>query len=101
MKVNFRQSGGFAGLVLGCDLDTQTMAAAEAGELLRLVRQAGLEKVGTKTSTKGADLTRYEIVVTDNGRSIKAVVDDMTIPDNVRPLMEFLSRRSRAVAPNS
>jgi hypothetical protein len=100
MKVSFRQSGGFAGLMLGCDLDTESLAAAEAEELLRLVRQAALEN-GTKTSSRGADLTRYEIVLTDNGRTIKVVFDDTTILDNARPLVEFLSRRSRAVAPNS
>jgi hypothetical protein len=101
MNISFRQSGGFAGLVLGCDLDTRSMARGDAEELQRLVRQAALENAGTKTSSTGADLTRYEIILTDNGRTTKVVFDDTTMPDNVRPLVEFLTGRSRAVAPNS
>ena len=29
MKIRFRQTGGFGGLVLGCDLDTSTLPPAE------------------------------------------------------------------------
>jgi hypothetical protein len=97
MRLSFRQSGGFAGLILGCDLDTEKLPPAEAAELLRLVEQAALDKIGAKTSAKGRDLMNYEIVVVDKGRTKKATFDDMTIPPNVQPLVDFLSRRASAV----
>ena len=96
MKVYYRQTGGFAGLVLGCELDTEKLSAGEAEELARLVQQAALDKVGVKKSPRGRDLTTYEITVEDRGRAAKAAFDDMTIPAGVQPLLNFL--RSRATA---
>ena len=96
MKIRYRQGGGYAGLVLGCELDTKQMSQGEAQELARLVKQAALDQVGVKKSASGRDLTTYEISVEDNGRTIKAAFDDMTIPSNVEPLLDFL--RSRASA---
>ena len=97
MKVRFRQTGGFGGLVLGCDLDTSTLPPAEAQELTRLVKQANLEKIQTRRSEKARDLQNYEIAVEDDGITVKATFDDMSVDANVEPLLEFLRQRARAV----
>ena len=96
MKVRYRQSGGYAGLVLGCELDTDKLPPGEAAQLARLVKQAALDKVGIKQSSRGRDLINHEIIVENNGRTTKASFDDMTIPADVPPLLDFL--RSRATA---
>jgi hypothetical protein len=97
MKLRFRQTGGFGGLVLGCDLDTSTLPPAEAQELTRLVKQANLEKIQTRRSEKARDLQNYEIAVEGEGMTAKATVDDMSVDANVEPLLEFLRQRARAV----
>jgi hypothetical protein len=97
MKIRFRQTGGFGGLVLGSDLDTSTLPPAEAQELTRLVKQANLEKIQAKRSEKARDLQNYEIAVEGDGLTAKATFDDMSVDANVEPLLEFLRRRARAV----
>jgi hypothetical protein len=97
MKIRFRQTGGFGGLVLGCDLDTSTLAPAEAQELTRLVKQANLEKIQTRRSEKARDLQNYEIAVEGDGLTAKAIFDDMSVNANVESLLEFLRQRSRAM----
>jgi hypothetical protein len=97
MKVRFRQTGGFGGLVLGCDLDTSTLPPAEAQELARLVKQASLEKIQTRRSEKARDLQNYEIAVEGDGMTAKATFDDMSIEASVEPLLDFLRDRARAV----
>jgi len=97
MKVRFRQTGGFAGLVLGCDLDTSTLPPAEAQELTRLVKQANLEKIQTRRSEKARDLQNYEIAVESNEMTAKASFDDMSVDANVEPLLDFLRQRARAI----
>jgi len=97
MKVRFRQTGGFAGLVLGCDLDTSTLPPAEAQELTRLVKQANLEKIQTRRSEKARDLQNYEIAVESNEMTAKATFDDMSVDANVEPLLDFLRQRARAI----
>jgi hypothetical protein len=96
MKVRFRQTGGFGGLVLGCDLDTSALPPAEAQELARLVKQANLEKIRTRRSEKARDLQNYEIAV-ENEVNVKASFDDMSVDANVEPLLEFLRQRARGM----
>jgi hypothetical protein len=96
MKIRFRQTGGFGGLVLGCDLDTSALPPAEAQELARLIKQAKLEKIQHKKSEKARDLQNYEIAV-ENEVTAKTSFDDMSVDSNVRPLLDFLRQRARAV----
>lgn len=96
MKLRFRQTGGFGGLVLGCDLDTSTLPPAEAQELERLIKQADLKKAQTKRSDKARDLQQYEIAV-ENEVTAKASFDDMSVEASVKPLLDFLRQRARAV----
>jgi hypothetical protein len=97
MKIRFRQSGGFGGLVLGCDLDTSTLPPAEAQELTRLVKQANLEKIQTRRSEKARDLQNYEIAIEGEGLTAKKTLDDMSVDANVEPLLDFLRERARAM----
>jgi len=97
MKLHFRQTGGFGGLVLGSDLDTSTLPPAEAQELTRLVRQANLKKLPVERSDKARDLQTYEITVEGGGLNAKASFDDMSVDADLEPLLEFLRKRARAV----
>ena len=97
MKIRFRQTGGFGGLVLGCDLDTSTLPPAEAQELTRLIKQANLEKVHAKPSQKARDLQNYEIAVESDEITAKVSLDDMSVDTNLEPLLEFLRRLARAI----
>jgi Emfourin len=97
MKVRFRQTGGFGGLVLGCDLDTSSLPPAEAQEFARLIKQANLEKIQTRRSEKARDLQNYEITVESDEITAKASFDDMSVDASVEPLLDFLRERARAV----
>jgi len=97
MKVRFRQTGGFGGLVLGCDLDTSSLPPSEAQELARLIEQARLEKIDARPSEKARDLQNYEIAMESDEVTAKASFDDMSVDANVEPLLEFLRQRARAV----
>ena len=97
MKLRFSQSGGFAGLLLGCDLDTDKLSPGEAAELIRLVEGAELEKPGPARSSRGRDLVNYEIVVEAEGKRMRAVFDDMSVPKSVEALLEFLSHHAKAM----
>jgi hypothetical protein len=96
MKVRFRQTGGFGGLVFGCDLDTSSLPTAEAQELARLIKQANLKKTQTRRSDKARDLQQYEIAV-ENEITAQASFDDMSVDANVEPLLDFLRERARVV----
>lgn len=103
VRVVFEQSGGYAGLVVGCELDTRTLPAAEAAELERLVAASGLAEwigaIPVPGPGPARDLRVYVVVVECGPRTSRAVFDDATVPAPAEPLLEFLQDRARPRPP--
>lgn len=97
MKITFKQSGGFAAALpaKSCDLDTATLGADDARRLRALAEDSGfLGMDGAQwKSRQGGDLQTYDITIhTDRGPKHFSF-DDMTVPEEVYPLLEFLQDR--------
>jgi hypothetical protein len=92
MKLTFRQSGGFAGLSLGCEIDDATLPRAEAARLRRLVQQCRLEDVAAPAGAR--DVTTYEITIETPGGVRRATFHDLAVPERAQPLLDFLQRRA-------
>lgn len=94
MKIQFRQSGGFAGLELGCELDTATLDASLAKQFEAL---AATDQPASPATT-GADLTRYDIEILKGRRRKCLTFDDMNLTAEAAPRIELLSQRATPVA---
>ena len=91
MKLRFRQYGGYTGLISGVDeIDTEAMPEKEAQYLTQLVKDSSILEMRSEKSTQGRDLQKYDITVetTDGIRQVS--FDDMTMPENVIPLLQYL-----------
>ena len=95
MKVTFKQTGGFAGLTFGADLDTKTLPRAEGRRLMQLVEASGIRTLAAREAEGGRDLAAYEVVVEGDGGAIRATFDDMSVPPELAPLLDFLRERAR------
>ncbi len=93
MRVTFRESGGFAGLVRGCDLDTEKMPPGEAVKLRALVEKCDLNQGGVLAES-ARDALVYEVTVESGGTRRKLLFDDLSIPPSAGPLVEYLVERS-------
>jgi hypothetical protein len=91
MKVSFRQSGGFAGLVRGVDLDTSKMDTDDAAELEKLVAASDIQGHTSRRKQAARDLVQYEISI---DHAARLTFDDHTIPTDVQPLLKYLRARS-------
>jgi hypothetical protein len=99
MKVRFRQSGGFAGLVRGAELDTAALTGPEAAELERLVAAAPLASA-KRTAAPGADRQQYEIVVEREGApKVESRFGDDALSDELAALVSFLRSRAKPIKP--
>src|SRR5260370_17440432 len=97
MKVRFRQSGGFAGLIRGCELDSAELPDREAAELNQLLRQPPSEP---RHSTEAArDLTQYELSVETPRGTRTLSWDDLSAPAPAA-LIELLRPRSTPQPPS-
>jgi len=94
MKIRFRQSGGFAGLVKVAEVDSGEVAGEEGGRLESMVREALAEAVPESTSAMPDDEQVYiEIEIEERRETI--LVGRSQVPGPMRPLVEFLEQRAR------
>jgi len=94
MRVTFRQSGGFAGLVRGCRIDAAALGPAERRELERLVAASDLCGERADFGDEGRDLRHYELVIERGADVARLACDERRLPASVRPLVAFLAARS-------
>jgi hypothetical protein len=95
MKIRFRQSGGYAGLRIGCDLDTKSLSSEEATQLESLVNTSGVLQANSGRSGNAADLISYEIEIETNQGTHQIAFDDLTLPENILPLLEYLQSQAK------
>ena len=97
MKIQFRQTGGFAGLTKSGNFDSDSMPEEEAQELAGLVEQADPSKPFQESGSafQGADREQYSIVIEASGKKHALHLTQGSIPDRLRPLVTFLRKRSK------
>ena len=100
-KIRFRQTGGFAGLVRGCEIAPEDLSAKDRAELTRLVEKSGLaeKKTGAAKGAAGParDLVGYEIEIETDAGTAKAHLDDLDLPEAAAPLVDWLQKRAKPV----
>lgn len=99
MKVRFQQSGGYTGLSLGAEIDTDTLPRQEADRLEALVEQSGIGSLNRSDEGTARDLGQYRITIEGMDGSRTAEYDDMSMPDRLMPLHEYLQSHARPRPP--
>ncbi|MCE9629939.1 MAG: DUF1353 domain-containing protein [Planctomycetia bacterium] len=94
MRITFMLSGGFAGSIRGCRLDTSTLAAADQDELEQLVEASGLTESFERFAAAGRDRRQYDLAIERAVRLVRVSCDDASLPDPARPLVGFLTKRA-------
>lgn len=88
IRIEVRRSGGFGGISLPpVTLDTSTLPESEALEVAGLVEAAEQAKP-VEPERRARDLTTYDLAIDDDGRTWHATLDDVTMPPEVRALVE-------------
>lgn len=100
MKVRFDQSGGYAGLLRGCEIDLNALPTEKAKELEQLVKASAISASGEFLSDSSRDLHQYEITIEDGGSKTSVIFDDESIPQSAKPLIGYLKKCSKPKAPD-
>jgi hypothetical protein len=98
MKIRFEQSGGYTGLLKGCELDTTALPPEKAKELEQLVKASTILASGEFLSDSSRDLQQYEITIEDGPSKISVIFDDESLPQSVKPLIGYLKKCSKPKA---
>ena len=105
--IRFRQTGGFAGLVRGCELALEALAPKEREECERLLLRSGLmdaaaARPGSQVPGPDRDLARdlieYEIEIESASGTRRFRFDDLDLTEKVAPLVAFFQKHARPMA---
>jgi hypothetical protein len=96
-SIRFRQSGGFSGLVRGCEAALETL---DSGERRALESHFSSGTVAASTGASPArDLVVYEIEADTDSGATRIEFDEMNVPGNLAALVERLAKVSRPIKP--
>lgn len=98
MKIDFTRSGGFAGMRLAVQIDTDTLPSTEAHRLRSLIEAAHFFNLPTslKSSLPGGDRFQYRIKVEERGKRKEVFSDEAAVPETLRPLLDYLADWARS-----
>ena len=97
MKIEFRQSGGYGGLITGTEINTDSLTAKEAAELQSLVEQSDILQAQNKQTPNSADLLQYQIIIKTEKGVRQVSYDDLSLPESAVPLLEYLQDRAKPI----
>ena len=99
MRITFMQSGGFAGLIRGCVIDTADLALEERRELESLVAECDDAESSAPGSASGRDLRQIDVVIERDGALRRIRYEERSVPEAAQPLVAFLAARARPQPP--
>lgn len=97
MKVVYKRHGGFAPMAVACTVDTDTCPPDDAKQLEHLVATSGIMQSPGRTVAGARDVRYHSVTVDQNGQHAEVTFDDISIPSEVRPLIDFLQSRAKNV----
>ena len=79
-------------------LDTEMLSPEEADRLNRLIAAAAFfdQPASLKSATPGPDRFQYHVTVEEGGRKKQVEMDESSVPETCRPLLDYLLDSARA-----
>jgi hypothetical protein len=98
MKISYRRTGGFAGMVMSFDLATETLPSEEADEIQGLVDSADFFSLPDviPSDSPGVDRFQYRLTVEADEQQHTVEVGDAAVPENLWPLLNQIRVLSRS-----
>jgi hypothetical protein len=95
MKIEFRQSGGFAGLVKSIAIDIDKIPVGEAKVLQSLVNRSKFFNLPEPVQRGMPDEEQIFITVEMTGRSRTIFMSTSAVTDDLKPLIQYLVSRAK------
>jgi hypothetical protein len=103
LKLRFRQSGGYAGLIRGQEIAAAESSPAELQRLEHLLKESGLTERaaggGARTPPASADLIQYDLEIETSAGTRHVVLTDDDLDDRTEPLIKLLQKGSKPIKP--
>ena len=91
-RIRFRQSGGFAGLVRGCEIADTDLTEAHRRALKKFL---SAHKTADTAPSAARDLQVYELEIDTDTGPTRLEFDESSVPDELTSLVEHLQTLAR------
>jgi hypothetical protein len=95
LRIQYRRTGGFAGIELTAEVGAEELAADVAPIAARLMAEPESGAPTRSTPPGAADLFDYRLRLTDGDRKHSFEWSDFGVPDAVRPLLSALNQLAK------
>jgi hypothetical protein len=97
MRIEFKRSGGYAGIPLSATIDLDTLPAAESKYVRDLIDAAGFFALPAAITAPvpGADRFQYTLTIKTPERQHTVEIHEAAAPPALRPLLEWLTSAAR------
>jgi hypothetical protein len=92
------RSGGFIGIPTQVEVDSRSLSTEEAETLWQLIEDSGFFEANKNDSIPEGlpDQFQYKITIERGGNNLKVALSQASIPDNLRPLINYLTQKARS-----
>jgi hypothetical protein len=97
MRIRYRESGGYAGLLRGAEVEAEDLPPDAAAALDALVERGGEPR--PEPARAARDQMAYEISVATEGGPVNLRFDDADLPEEALPLLDYLRERAGPRSP--
>ena len=97
--IYFERTGGFTGITNEAEIHSDSLQQEECERLLNLINYSGFFETQKSYNIKGdmPDQFQYKITIEYNDKRQTLELGDAAIPESLRPLIQYLSRKARPV----
>jgi hypothetical protein len=95
LRIEFRRSGGFAGLTMGTQVDTAKLPPEEARVFERLIESLEGSGAGDSPPAGKPDRFQYELTITRGDQSRRFQLAEQELTPETRELVNLLVERAR------
>lgn len=91
MRIACTISGGFAGLVKECRIETASLDPPERARVESLVEESGLVESFERFSESARDEKQFDVTIDRDHLIVHVVCDESCVPKPAKPLMAYLA----------
>jgi hypothetical protein len=95
MKIDFRQTGGFAGLTKAVTITNSEISGEEADEINTMVSESEFFSIPEPPADTNPDEEQYFISIENEGQARKIFMPRSKVPSELKPLISFLKKRAK------
>ncbi len=97
IHVQFRRSGGFAGIPITAATDADSLGEEHAAQVQSLLRSPEVpqEPDHPAAGNGGADRFQYQLDIDDGQNRRSFAWSEAQVPEDMRPLVDYLTRLAR------